>query len=726
MAEDVITLLPQEEIKPEAKDYQPAFVNLCEDEEGVVKQIRQLAAKKLREYESQRNPYDGETDGIWCNADYMWRCGTNDSVRTSKQSSDTLADTGWGGYFRQVRTIASQIIKVMFSKEDPARYNPLMSTGTFMDTEEAQKQSDQYTNLFRYTRIQDEFKTKAIELLYMLCKYGNFPVMMNWKNRKGMRNIKTPVRDAEGNVTGAKFEEKEFIIENRPSLEWWCIESVYADVNIGNMQDQQCVLINTHDDPGEIFSMARSGDIMNADKIEKKHLYIGDTKSDLPESRMKNEGIDDIDLTGTGLVNRWDVWIKAPIGGEGDKKEWDETKYAPEWYWCIFAGDIESGPCLLVRETPDPDKEFPGEMIHLIPDDNEKLYHLSLSQIIASNYDEAVTKKNQAIDYGTLINRRPMIGIRGEVFGRDLKYEANKILWVEKSDSLSLAPIAPALQDTITVLTYIDEDSNKTVGTDKPIMGESLGGRTSATEAQNVYDMASAPIMVLVRYVLDQLIGFYARKSKSYWDMYAAPNQILEITGSDDPMQIKPQELYGDFEIKVDLVDEYIDDAMAQKNLNYLMQILPALPNAQQDINWQEVEKVLFEKYRLTKSPAKFFTTTTNIDAERVAHAENQAITIGQVRDEPQEGENHETHLRIHKSYRQQYHGLEDQYPPGYFNIIDNHIAATEQMMQNADMQTMQQGPQEGNVGQAPSGNTTVGMETGNAMAAEMGAQQNV
>ncbi|MBU2249363.1 MAG: hypothetical protein KKD77_21625, partial [Gammaproteobacteria bacterium] len=92
---------------------------------------------------------------------------------------------------------------------------------------------------------------------------------------------------------------------------------------------------------------------------------------------------------------------------------------------------------------------------------------------------------------------------------------------------------------------------------------------------------------------------------------------------------------------------------------------------------------------------------------------ENYALTFGKMWDEPQQGEDHATHLKMHKAYRLEFTGLEQNYPPEFTGMLDQHIKMTEFLQQ-----------QEGAAMQSPAVpmNETPGEVAGNALAAPMGA----
>ena len=700
-------------VQQEPPQEHPDFDNLCGDEEILAK-FRSLVRTKFEQFQGDRSEYDDPDDGIWANCEYMHKCGLNDSKRTSSQSDDTNADCGTTLFFRQCRALASYIVAIFLSRKRQFQHIPLNIDGAFSSTQEASLQASFHDALTEYTFAKDDMKLKIFELANMLVKYGNLPIMVRWNYRTASRKARTPERDETGNIIGYTFTERKYVVDNQPTIEVIPIECLYADRHIGTLQKQQAIIIQTGDELANLFALQRDGQVKNVQNISAGDFVKGN-ENNLHQAKQESEGIEPGDESHTGLINRFDAWAKVPIGLDANgKPEWDEKKHEPTWYWGVFAGSLENGPCLLLRETYDRDKKFPGEMLHLFPDDPDKLYHFGPAQAISPIYDEITTKKNQAIDNVTLQNRRPLKAVRGEVFSKDLTYSQNKAIWVERAESLTEMQVASQLGDTMAAINYLEDECNKALGTDKPFMGEALGSRTSATEANNVFQRTMQPAMMLAQYVMNQL-KFIVRTCDGLWELFAMKDQELAIVGMERPMTIKPAEMFGEFDVEVTVVDEFMNDAIAAQNINYLIQAAQSIPGWQQDVDTKKFNQRVLEVYKFDTNPQSYMKSRTSYDAERVAYHENIKMTEGQTTDIPEQGEDHAAHLKQHESFRQAFNGLEDQYPPRYLDLLDQHIAIHKQMME-------QSAPPMQPPTQAPSGNETPGEVAGNGMAAQMGS----
>jgi hypothetical protein len=682
--------------------------NLADDDE-IVKKVTDLADRYYQKYQAD---HDEMQDEVWKVADFMYRCGKNESLRSQKQTDTTRANTGSTLFFRQVRTLASQLIAILNSRPEPYKYSPMYTSNFFSKYEEGRALAEQVNVLDKWTRKNDAWGQKTAEAIWQLVKYGNVPVIFMWDRVIAKRKAKRPIRNGE-QVVGYDYPEEDVIVRNQPTMRFWPLQDFYADRSVDDLNAQNCIIMRSVVNYSELYDGQRSGYFVNVDKITASDSYKGETDSNARTDRAQNLNITESDDQQTNNFKRWDVFLRLPIN---DKGKWDEKKAKPCWYWCTMAGEqISDGKVLQIRKNYDPMDEFPGFMWHCLPDDDGELYHMGYAQVLESNYEEQTTAKNQAIDNKTLKNRRPLKAIRGEVYSTDLTYGPNKVLWVEKQDSLMEQQIADIQNDNLSILQYLDEDSNRTAGTDKPIIGEPLGSRASATEAQNVFDQASKPHIVLAKYALsDQFLPRVAKKFRQLWEEFALPEQVVELTGEKQIEQIKPYFLHGDYDIVADVVEEFETNQVKQQNISWALQTV--LPLAGDKLNIPEVAKEIFTIAGF-RNVATWFKADANVDAEIVARRENEEIKQGKVI-QPVDGEDMEAHLRVHKAERLQWRGMEDEAP--WLDLLDQHIAETDFAIKQKSQMAMQAAMQ-----QAPQGGQLPGQESGQMISAAMGQNAN-
>ena len=687
MANDItpITDIPENAPKPEDP---PEFIdgdNLAGDEK-LVEWVRKRFEIFYRKY-SEMN--DTKWDEVWNPADEMYRTMENDSARESAQTDNTKASTGTSLYFRQVRTLATGIISIILAQKMPFRFVPIASRSAFYKSEEGQQLAEQHNLLMKYTMRQDGFELKIMNMAWQLIKYGNLPVQVTFKREK--KKIKDRVvakRDADGKPTKFKFEEKEVYTANWPSLESIANENFFVDHTGGNLQRKPAAITRGFDTLNGLYSMARSGEYTNIDKINKTHLYIGVDPTDAQNDKHDNMNVEFDQLIDTGEFEVFNAYIKIPLS---DKGKIDPKNAEPVWYLTTWVGSPDTGQvCVRIIKNPDPDGELPFNMLHALPDDDDILYHMGYSQASQSTYNEMLTSKNQAIDQKNVLINRPLKAVVGEVHNDDLEFAQNKIFHVDTPNSISDFQTQNVFPDTVALWEKLEEDMNKTMATDKPIVGEALGGRTSATEAQNIFEQALKPALVLVKYVLTQFLPWYAQKSLRLWHLYAHPDQIAEITGEEEIIEIKPAELYGEFDVEMDMIDEFVENGQVVQNMQYLVSQILASPEAAGVIDFKELLREILTRLKITKNPARLLKPDKAWDAEMVAELENKEMMDPEDPEfvEPQPNQDHVVHLRRHKSERQQYTFLpKEQQPLESLAMLDMHIQLHEDFKEQSNAQ---------------------------------------
>ena len=672
---------------------------------------------------------------MWKVADYMYKGAQNRALTAYEQQKGAnledfrdgahteIAQSGSTLFHRQVRQLAAQGASVQFSRDVPFKYEPIINDDNPETFEKGDAMANQLNVLAKWTMKHDKFNKKSIEFWHQIFKIGNVPILAKQVIKKGIRKIRQPIIETvvnpvtgqpEANVTGYQEFDQEFIVENHPSIEILPTESVYMDMYIGSVQAQNCIVIPTLKNYSDLLDGVRAGyyDQVAVESLAGGNLwgkYRWDGVSGEPLTRFKLANMEAIAGDSyTGQFLTWDVFMRSPILNG----VWD-VKNEPSIYWGTFVGNqIVNSLCIRLEENSDPDKEFPLELIHCLPDDPDLLYHVSPAQIIRSNYSVECTLKNQAIDNCTLVNRPPLKVIEGQVRGTDFEFTPGKVFLCEGQGSIEEFMVRDTTQITTNFLNYIRDDTMSALATDKPFMGESFGARTSATEASNTYKNSVQPHMISIRYILEQYLGFYAKKLKSYWQAFSDPTQVIRITGEQPFSVIRPSQIYGEFDVEVDIVDEFEDDVVESQKINEAIRMVGQNPAFMGVIDVTELMRAWFRRYKFDYG--KIVTGKMDKDAEVVARNENVLMMGGQVV-RPMPNQNHNTHLAEHKGERLRYNGLEEQFPQA--QLLDQHIAETEFLVQQMEAAAQQQQQQ------APSGNTTPGQVSGNQNAAALGAQ---
>lgn len=681
------------------------------------------AAKAYHEkFSTQRK----EWEDIWELADYFVKCAQNRTLNKTEMTKGfnpawgtdaERAQTGSTIFFRQHRQLAAQIASVALSRDLPWKYSPVINEGVFMSGEDADEQAHQWNSLAKWTLKMDGFKLKIINFAHQIQKYGNIPVLFYQRRKIQNRTIThpeyTPVQSPEGDVemvmTGTRDEQVDVLVENFPSMKVLPIDGLFADVLIGNLQDQECVLMpslkSRHKMLEEVLS--ENWDPEQYALIDDTLKWDGSTNTSLKAAKAENQAFSKPSVaTDQWLV--WDIFMQCPIEGT----DWNETDTPSQLYWITVVGnDIGKGVIVRFDRNEDPDDEIPVYMIHALPDDEDLLYHMAPAQVIRSNYSVECTLKNQMIDSNSRLNNPPLKEIEGEVRGTDRAYGPSTRFVCDKSDSISEFDVKDLSQSNIQFLEYIQTDTKASLSTEGNAIGEAYGGRTSALEAGNAYRNSMQPHMITVSYQLIQLFEVYAKKMQSYWEKYAYPGQIVAISDQEQFDPIYPAGLYGHFDVQVDIIDEYEDDVVQNQRIFDAMQLIGSNPEFSKNVDMNELLTEWFVRNKI--SPAKIVKRPFDYDAREVATKENAAMIQVGAPATVKPGENLTIHLAEHEGERLRFKGVEDQYPNVV--LLDQHIEETKF--------ALRQGPKSQGTPPAPSGNQGAGEIGGNAVAGALGAQ---
>ncbi len=699
------------------------FPNLAEytdkgEPGGVVQYLLERAGKYYKRYDQQIQEW---WDEVGSKADLIYRCYRSDSERKDAQTDETEANTGSSLGFVAVRVLASQICAVALGREDPLRYVPVISEDAGYKAEDGDLMARQYGLLDRYARKQEGFEEAFIDAVWKLVKYENLPLAFRMKRERAKRIFRLPTMDDEGKITGFKLEERDVMVANYPTWSVIPPENFLADRHGDDLSKKPCVIVKDFCTRADLLEGKRKGEYQNIDLINESYLYTGSQKrSTATEDRKENaaqthEQLDEE----TGIYQLNHVWMRLPVNSRGKI----DKNAEPRWHWAQVVGDMEQSKPVVISiiKNPDPDDQLPYLMWHHLPDDSDMLHHMGIMQAVEADIDEAVTTKNQAIDQKSLMVRRPLKVVEGECYDDDLTFSQDKIFHVDNKDSVTDFQMQNVFPDTIQCLDRIESDLRRASGADKPITGDAMGGRTSATEAQNIFEQALKPQAVLMKYTLHQFFNFIGRKRYRYWQRFADPSQVVEISGAEQRFEIRPRDLWGEFDTEIEIVTEFEESAAMIQGMQYVLTQIGANPEAAKVLDFRPLLKDMLEKMHVTRNAAKYMKPLVEADAERVAEMETRIMMDAERPEyvEVQEVENRAAHLKIHRAKLHQYQALPQKDRPRQLEYLELHVAETERLYQEEQNAT-------GGMGAPPEAPPTPGTNgelAGDAIAARAGAE---
>lgn len=634
------------------------------------------------QYKTDREDYD-ELCKV---ADAMYECMQNRSIEATERAIgvntdiEPRAQMGSTIYHRMVKQSSALGAQIINESERPIKFSPIINDDVFESIDEGRSRCSQYDALLKWQMKHDDFRFKNQQFWNQVRKYGNIVVGMGWSRQ----TKRVAVRGKGGKTT---WEER---TEEYPSFKIFPHDSVYADRYGGPLSKQKCVII---------LSLVGYSDLAGeSDSFEKKQWEEATEKwKDLAwnqtegyafkKSQTENRGLSWSPGT-TSQALRWDIYQWSPVDGN----EWDEKGVPSTLLWMTSVGNTinTSIPLRLVADF-DPDGEMPIKMIHALPDDEDLLYHTTPGQVIRSIYSAVCTFWNLALDNGANINDPKRIVSPDLLHTNDM----SKNVWVSSNPNQAMfesrpEDITPNITNLINNLVSEMLSAN---GWDLNTLGQSFGARTSASEAMNINRQSMIPSLSEVRYVIDQLLPWYGKKFQRYMQAYAPEDMIVAISDHPSISSVEPAKLIGDFDVMVDVVDEYASNITESAALQQFFMAVASNPSLQKSethqIDMGELLRTVAKRSKLPDAP-KFIIPPKGSDSRFAADMENVSLTDGDPATyvAPLPGQIHSIHLSSHKAKRLEYQGLEEQYPVEV-EQLDRHIEETNALIEQE--QTQQQ-----------------------------------
>ena len=651
--------------------------------------------------------------GVLDIADRMYRIALRRD-NSNSQHQDTLSDFTSGIYYKETRAVSAGETTVFFSNGMPAKYEPVLDSSDY-NIEQGKWLANQQNMMEEYGFEEDNRQEKIENSILYNNKNGNEMVSIEWNRIVEEYTERVPVEwsdDDDSIPTRFEFKTVKRVKKDCPELNRWPLEDCYFDAQIDDMNLQRQLSIRKYWPYEKFEGDQEQGFIMNVDKISTSMLYQGIETSDTGDDNVKyekelNAGIETTSES-NGLYVVWDNWVRVPIkeSKTKGKGKWDPNNTSPKLYWATYVGE-KDGPAVCIRLIKNPyfHKQIPYRLLHSLPDDIGA-YHMSSSQMLESMYWQIVTNWNQAADNVTMRNKAPYVA-DGRVHTRDLTFKANKLIRTARGVSLKPIETPKTTEITLNLAQMLESECDKIVGTDKPILGEALGGRTSATEARRVFDQSQKPLLVKADYVAHQLFTWMYEIDACLWRQFGDPEKIYLLTKNNMQEVIQPTNLWGNIKVKITSVLDFESNAEKRINYNAFIQngyqlAAPIMQKAGETKFWTEA----FEVFGF-KDVNELVPGNSEVDSEyRALNDIYQILEVGNMV-EPEYDQNQQVHLRVEKQQLREYELLpNDEIDPNRLNNLKLHIAQEEAILQekqNVSQQNQNQQNQNQQMAETPS-----------------------
>lgn len=266
-----------------------------------------------------------------------------------------------------------------------------------------------------------------------------------------------------------------------------------------------------------------------------------------------------------------------------------------------FANNLFSGGItpLRIQELYYPKKELPLYGCSHIPDLDSGLYTPSIAEILETHYDEIVRAKQQYVLNKDWINNPPTEVMQGSPAANDknINRPGHQVEVIGLNDVTRRTPY----DATITTLHFIEQIREQAQTSGKAvdaILGQAMGGRTTATEASNAFQASMSGVTTDIDHFGVAIYKQYARRVFANCGKFMPENIRNRITGNSDAPSLDPQDFLLELGVKCDTGSSFIESIVKQQHLQQAILSATTSPVLDQAILW----KALFRELKLTEA----------------------------------------------------------------------------------------------------------------------------
>lgn len=223
-----------------------------------------------------------------------------------------------------------------------------------------------------------------------------------------------------------------------------------------------------------------------------------------------------------------------------------------------------------------------------MPDLESGLYPPSLGYLLWNHYREIVTCRNQYMLNKDRINDPPAWVQSGSPAANvDLNAPGARTEVSSKND-FGWADVVDATQTVAPYITMLREQAKTASKSDDAILGKALGGRTSATEAQNIFQASMSALTTPINLFNYDMMGGYAVRHWEYAATWMPPELLRQITGQMG-FALSPEDLWLRVGLKWDVASTYIESIVRQQNIQFMLQSSFGDPSINRAPLWREL-----------------------------------------------------------------------------------------------------------------------------------------
>lgn len=667
---DINASSPTPDIVSETTTVMEMLPNFAENDEIVMETKKQLS----QIYSTIQDRGDLET--IWDNNDRMYRIKPDESKDDVHRANEAT-----GVFHISINQLVSMAFKVMTDNPHNYKYGYKGIVDDEGQNLLRAKNAEILTKLLHKAFENGRFKKNLKRILLNLYKNGTGFLGIPWEKRL----VDLTYRDKDtGSRKSMKVKE-----HNLPGFEFIPIDKIRLDENIDEIDDQPAIFIDSPISWGKLLSDSRKNKVKLFEKdagqdefknkfAKYKYTISGNGDNTPLADRVENADRILQDRT-SEFYQHWVVWALLPINKESGRwdKNGDEIRCRVR-----ILGTPESCEIIEIRENI-----FPGGIPMLVAhqtEDDIGMYHISLGEKIKSYYDQICIAIDQLIDNRSKNCRRPVAydPLRVEIDKYDFGHSnAIPVTGGDIRSAFVELQIADMTQTIMPTINYCEMKIKEIMNTTDAVMGQALGGRTSASEYMGAKASATTPIYSDMASMEGDIIGGYMLKFAQYVHTFMTLEDIVDQIGDvGNEFQFQLADIYS---LELRGVVEAMDKMTRIQNILQLLNLIT-------DPDGRAKTLIRLAEAMEIENPAELVPIPAKDQAVKAALWENNELLIYAQWDEPQMGEMHDLHLQIHKPAMWQ--AQREDPPNPNINFIQDHISKHEMLKKQQEAMSSQAG----------------------------------
>lgn len=223
-----------------------------------------------------------------------------------------------------------------------------------------------------------------------------------------------------------------------------------------------------------------------------------------------------------------------------------------------------------------------------LPDLDSGLYTPSLGFVLWNHYKEICTCMNQYIANKDWINDPPSwIQQSSPSLNEDLTKRGAK-LKVNGPEDFGWREPFDATGSTVNMLQFLRESAQTTSKSVDALLGKAMGGRTSATEAENAFQAAMSAVTTPINLLTYDMMGGFANRVWDYTGTWFDPDLLKAITGQMG-FNLCPEDMWLRIGLKWNIGSTFVESIVRQQHIQTALQTAVMDPYVNRAKLWRDL-----------------------------------------------------------------------------------------------------------------------------------------